>query len=162
MINEAKEKREQQLRKQRLKNKDLPDFKDDDFVPTVTKSEIGPPKVHPRNKLYKEVEDFIDNPEKLESYKRKHYKGTSDTGDIDKLIHRARMNRSKFYMISLMILLLFILLMSWYINIDQAAKNKLQKATEDSESFEQEIRLKISRARKHLITLKQRGAPKSK
>lgn len=136
MIEDAKEKRDQQLRKQRLKkNAELPDFNNDDFVPTVVKSEIGSSKVHPRAQLHEDVKDIMDDPVKLEKYKKKHFKNITDTKDIDALIHRA-------YQVS--------------------AKSKMTTAVSKSETFEKELRLKINRARAYLVREKQKGTLKAK
>ena len=138
LIEDAKVKREDQLRKARLsKNKELPDFKDDDFVPTITKTSAtgGLIKKNPKAELYEKLKDIIDDPKKLEMYKRKNYKGLNDTSEIDGLIHRAKVKQNKV---------------------------KTQRAEQESENFDQALKLQIQRARKFLIKERQKGSIKAK
>ena len=102
---------------------------------TKTSATGGGVKKNPKAELYEKLKDIIDDPKKLEVYKRKNYKGLNDTSEIDALIHRAKVKQNK---------------------------AKTLKAEQESENFDQALKIQIQRARKFLIKERQKGSIKAK
>lgn len=72
---------------------------------------------------------------KLEAFKKKHYKGLNDTTEIDALIHKAKINEKK---------------------------TRFLKAEEDSVTLDNALKLKIQRARRYLVNERKKASPKAK
>jgi hypothetical protein len=92
-------------------------------------------KLHPKAELALKVADIIDSPEKLIRYKNKHYKNRTDTGEIDALIHQAKIAQKKIH---------------------------LNKAEKESVAFDNEVARMIQKARNHLRRERKKGSIKSK
>jgi hypothetical protein len=95
----------------------------------------GVNKMHPKAELALKVADIIDSPEKLIRYKNKHYKNRPDTGEIDTLIHQAKIAQKQI---------------------------KSNKAEQESVAFDREIADMIKKARSHLRKERKKGSIKAK
>ncbi len=67
----------------------LPEFSKSNFKVPPTWSELELKVINDKILLEKEVKEFIDDPEALQKYKKKHFKHEKNTRDIANLIHKA-------------------------------------------------------------------------
>ena len=139
VVEEAKNKRDQERLKKRIKkqNQDLPEFNDDDYEPVEMRTSAtgGKPKMNPIAELKQKISGFINDPDKLMKYKTKNYKGSNNTADIDAFIHRARVEQKK---------------------------HQRDLAQIESEAFDQELKTQINQARRFLKRERKKGSLKSK